>query len=141
MRKDFTRPSITFVVMEPEVEEVSLFQSSNKGGFLLDVVAELRSWGNIRYFLRTYHEEDTPDTWARYDPSLTDFRELGLLLLGLSELARTNLYATESTITAWKQLLKPLAETLAVQALQGEDLEERRKTLAELKKRLGINEA
>ncbi len=82
--------------MNTEGEELVLFSGRNNGGYVLELVAHLRRRGNIRYFLRSYHEDDEPESGTRYDPTLADFRDLGIQLLGLSELAKGNLYLDES---------------------------------------------
>lgn len=93
---------------EDEYEEHVIFSSQNKGGYRLELIAQLSGPNitNVRYSVRAFnpHTGDSID----YDPSLGDLEEFGALLIALSDFAKLTIYADSRKRKKWlRKILNP----------------------------------
>jgi len=90
--------------MESEIEEIIIKEYSNKGGFRLQIVAQIRGAGitNIRYIIRILK----PDNQSiDYMTDLNGFMSLGQILLAFHEFAKLPLYANAKSVEKLRELL------------------------------------
>jgi hypothetical protein len=90
--------------MESEIEEIIISEYQNKGGFRLQIIAQIRGAGitNIRYIIRILKPDKTS---IDYMTDLNGFMSLGQILLALHEFAKFPLYANAKSIEKLRELL------------------------------------
>jgi hypothetical protein len=90
--------------MSSEVEEILIEEDSNKGGFRLRVIAQVRGPGTttIRYVVRILNPEGES---MDYMTTLQGFQSLGEILQALSSFATLPLYANAKDIKELRSLL------------------------------------
>lgn len=119
--------------------DLVLFENMNKGGYVLQLVAEIEMQKSIRFLLRTFNEAGSDYDAQSYVPTLEDFREMGILLLGLSEFAKeTMIWDEYMEFPVAKELFLDILENLAADAFETKDFLQRKKKAKKIKQEMGL---
>jgi len=92
--------------MEAEIEEIIIEEYSNRGGFRLQIVAQVRGAGitNIRYIIRILNPKNES---IDYMTDLNGFMSLGEILLDLHQFATLSIYANAKSVKKLRKILTP----------------------------------
>jgi len=90
-----------------EYEEIVLFDETNKGGYKIQVIAQLMGpdVGNVRYLLRVSEPPQEDGGSIDYICTVDGFRKIGKLCTALATVVKSPLFATEKNIQKIRKFL------------------------------------